>query len=150
MQLKFRGKCSTCQYCTTSRSIGGDEPERVRALRLKDHIVLPAGCPVSVREFLSEPATQTVHINRARLVSAHGLFGLTSNRGTAVLVQKLKFGEFCPFEPCRNWANSGRTRVISWCCVLLLFQVHSAQVCGGGAEEATQGTAGPCAYPSVS
>jgi hypothetical protein len=43
-----------------------------------DYVVLPAGCPMSVREFLSDSATQTVHFNKARLVSAHGLFGLAS------------------------------------------------------------------------
>jgi hypothetical protein len=68
--------------------------ERMRALRLMDYVVLPTGCPVSVREFPSVPAAQTVHVNKAKLVSAHGLFGLASNRGTAVQVQELMFGEF--------------------------------------------------------
>jgi hypothetical protein len=41
--------------------------ERVRTLRLMKYVVLPACCPVSVREFfvrefVSDPATQTVHV----------------------------------------------------------------------------------------
>jgi outer membrane murein-binding lipoprotein Lpp len=68
--------------------------ESVGALRLMVYVILPAAFLVSVREFLSDPATQTVHVNKARLESAHGHFGLASNRGTAVQVQNLKFGEF--------------------------------------------------------
>jgi hypothetical protein len=68
--------------------------ESVRALRQVDYVFLPAGCPVSVSAVLSDPATQTVLVNEARLVSAHGPFGLASNRGTAVQMQKPKFGEF--------------------------------------------------------
>jgi hypothetical protein len=105
MQLKFRGNVQRVSIALHHAPLEEMSVERVRALRLLDHIVLPAGCPVSVREFLSDPATQTVHINRARLVSAHGLFGSTSNRGTAVQVQKLKFGEFVP----SNRVATGRT-----------------------------------------
>jgi hypothetical protein len=63
--------------------------ERVRAPSLMDYVVLQAGFPVSVHEFLSDPSSQAVHVNKARLVSAHGLFGLASNRVTAVQVQRL-------------------------------------------------------------
>jgi hypothetical protein len=48
--------------------------ESVRALRQVDYVFLPAGCPVSVSAVLSDPATQTVLVNKARLMSAHGLF----------------------------------------------------------------------------
>jgi hypothetical protein len=59
----------------------------------------------TVREFLSDSATQTVHVNKSWLVSTHGLFGLASNRGTAVQEQKLMFGEFVR----SNRVATGRT-----------------------------------------
>jgi hypothetical protein len=55
-----------------------------------EYAVLPAGCTMSVREFLSDRATQTVHVHETSLASTHGHFGKLSEHAMVVQVQKLK------------------------------------------------------------
>jgi hypothetical protein len=59
-----------------------------------EYAVLPAGCTMSVREFLSDRARQTVHVHETSLASTHGRFGKLSKHAMAVQVQKLKCMDF--------------------------------------------------------